>query len=305
MSAPRVSVVLAVDELATGLEVLAALAAQTIAAQLEVVLVGPGLAASAARFPAFASVVCVDRPVTPLSDARAAGILAGSAPLVFVAETHGLPRPDCLEQLAAACEAGADAAMPRFRNANPATARSWASLFATYAAFTGSDGGPVPGVSLHNGLFRRGPLAAVAAERPQGLVYGVGVSDELRRRGGRMVYVPRAEIDHLNVTRLRSLLFDRYAGARIWAGSRASLLSPAARAARILAFPVVPLLFLRAVVGTAGWRELRGERPRGTSAVLALGTVPTAVGEVLGYAAGVGSAAAQHVDLELHRRAHL
>lgn len=305
MTGPRVSVVLALDELETGLEALAALAAQTIAADLEVILVGPRLDASVERFPAFGSVVCVDRAVAPLADARAAGILRAGAPFVFVAETHGLPRPECLEQLVAACEAGADAAMPRFLNANPETARSWASLFATYAAFTGTDGGGIDGVSLHNGLFRRGPLAAVAAERSEGLVYGVGVSAELRRHGGEMVFVPTAEIDHLNVTRVRSLALDRFAGARIWAGSRARLLSPVGRAARILAFPLVPLLFLRSVTRTSGWSELRGARPRGTSAVLVLGTLPIAAGEALGYALGVGAAARQHVDVELHRRAHL
>ena len=124
-----ISAVLALDSMATGRAAIAALGSQTIAPSMELVLVGPKLEHPGAAADRIAEVTLVDAPIEPFSSARAAGIAASRGRVVFVAETHGYPRPDCLELLSDAIERGAGAAMPRIVNANPATARSWATLF--------------------------------------------------------------------------------------------------------------------------------------------------------------------------------
>jgi len=113
LTTPRMSAVLAVDAFATGAACVAALRSQTIAAELELVLVGPVLTLPEGVADGLHSVRLVDHECRELAEARAAGILEARAPLVFVAETHAMPDPPCLELLAGALDAGADAAMPR------------------------------------------------------------------------------------------------------------------------------------------------------------------------------------------------
>ena len=119
-----------------------------------------------------------------------------------MAETHGFPRPDCLELLVAALDEGATAVMPRLGNANPALLRSWASLFATYGAYTGTTPRQLTDVALHNGCFRREALAEVAACAARSRLRR-RVSERLRAEGCEMRYVPDAVLDHVNVTSLR------------------------------------------------------------------------------------------------------
>ncbi len=305
MSEPLVSVVLAIDSVATGEETIDALAAQTIAGRVEVVLVGPGLVVPPDRWSGLAGVTVVEADIRALASARAAGVLAASAPYVFIAETHGFPAATCLERLVAVAQAGADAVLPRFVNANPKTARSWASLFATYAAYTGPEGCDLRSVSLHNALFRRGPLVEVALREPLDLVYGVGLSAMFRDQRRRMRYEPEAILHHLNVSRPMSIVTDRFISSWLWAGMRRRRLSGLARAAHLVATPLVPLLFLGSVLRSDGWRALKPQMPRGTLSVLAVATLPVAAGEALGYATGAGDAERRHVDLELHRREHI
>ncbi len=81
--------------------------------------------------------------------------------------------------------------MPRIVNANPATARSWATLFCSYGSYTGSRPRRLAAVALHNGAFERRALTSVA-ERPSDLVYGVGLSRTLAAQGSDMQFVPAA-----------------------------------------------------------------------------------------------------------------
>ena len=95
--APRMSVVLVTDRYETIRGVVQRLARQTVADQLEVVLVAPssaGLEPDAADVAPFHAhrVVEVD-DIMPLWVSRAAGVRATTAPIVTVGETHALPRP--------------------------------------------------------------------------------------------------------------------------------------------------------------------------------------------------------------------
>jgi Glycosyl transferase family 2 len=304
VSEVAVSAVLAVDRLETGREALDALRRQTLAERLELVLVGPGVEPEAGLADGFGGLVAVDVPIHPLSSARAAGVAASRGRAVFVAETHGFPRPDCLEELLAVIDAGAAAAMPRLANANPETARSYASLFATYAAFTGSTPERVRGVALHNAMFRREALVR-AAWRPSALVYGVGVSRVLEREGAEMRFVPSAVIDHLNVVRPRGVVADRLTGGRMWAAVRSGTWSGPRRVAHALGAPLAPVVMAGRIFGSSGWRDLRPETPRWTGALVVAYAALQACGEAAGYLRGAGDTERRHLDLELHREAYI
>lgn len=301
MSEPLVSVVLATDVFATGAPCVEALRRQTIAPRLELLLVGPGLEAPEDLAKDLHTLRVLDVEFTALVEARARGILAASAPCVFVAETHAFPEPRCLELLATALDAGAAAAMPRFSNANPESASSWASLFATYGGFTGDTPYEPDAVPLHNGAFRRDVLQRVALENSDDLVYGVGISRILRAEGRRLFYVPEAVVAHLNVAQPQAIVWDRLATSRVWAGQRARTWSTGRRIAYAFGSPLIPFAFLAGVMRSDGWHVHRGELPRWTLSVLAFSTIPIAAGELFGYARGPGDAAERHVRLELHR----
>ncbi len=299
-----VSIVLVVDRVGTGASTVDALRRQTLASRLELVLVGPGLEPPPGLAAGLGSFVTIDSPTHPLSAARAAGIAASRGRAVFVAETHGFPRPDCLELLLEAIDAGAAAVMPRLVNANPATARSHASLFATYGAFTGPHARRLGVVALHNGMFDRVRLASVA-EHPSDLVYGVGLSEVLAREGAQMRFVPEAIVEHLNVVRPRGVLADRLMGGRLWAGIRSRSWSASRRAAHVAGAPLAPAVMSVRIFRSDGWRALGREAPRGTAALVVAFAALQTVGEVVGYLAGPGESERRHVDLELHREAYV
>src|SRR5947207_6557785 len=105
-SAPALSAVLATDRFETIDDVLRTFRAQTVACQLEVVVVAPdgsdlhlddGWSAGFAG----AQVVRVDSLV-PLGAARAKGVRAARAPVVYLAETHAYPEPTTFEPLLSA-----------------------------------------------------------------------------------------------------------------------------------------------------------------------------------------------------------
>jgi hypothetical protein len=297
------SVVLAVDRYETAAETIDALSRQTIAGSIEIVLAGPAVSVPDDRPRCFADIRVVAAPIDPLSAARARAILTCTGRHVFVAETHGFPRPDCLELLVAALDDGATAVMPRLVNGNPKLLRSWASLFATYGAYIGTTPQLLTDVALHNGCFRREVLAEVASA-PADLVYGVGLSERLRARGCEMRYVPDAVLDHLNITSVRGILLDRSFGGRLWASRRSAHWSRPRRLAHAVAFPLAPLVMTKRIVASEGWRQQGEARPRGTlAAVLAMAAVQ-AVGEALGYALGSGGSEVGHGPLELHRRSY-
>jgi hypothetical protein len=102
----ELSYVVVTDTLETILDVVRAVAAQTIRDRIELVIVCPSerdLELDTAEIRGIGAVRVVEvGAVVPLSPPRAAGILAASCPLVFVGETHSFPAPDCLEALLAA-----------------------------------------------------------------------------------------------------------------------------------------------------------------------------------------------------------
>ena len=91
------SVVLAVDRYETAAETIDALSRQTVAGSIEIVLAGPAVSLPDDRPRCFAGIRVVETPIDPLSAARARAILTCTGRYVFVGETHGFPRPDCLD----------------------------------------------------------------------------------------------------------------------------------------------------------------------------------------------------------------
>ena len=304
MSPVRMSAVLAVDAWGTAAETVEALRRQTIASALEVVLVGPDLDVPPGEAGPLATLRTVDSPIHPLSVARACGIAEARGDVVFVAETHGFPQPDCLERLLDVFSGSIVAAMPRLTNANPGSARSWASLLATYGGFTGHRSGPASYVALHNCAFERAFILRVA-RRPQDLIYGVGITDAIRRDGDKALFVADAIVEHLNVDVMHGVVIDRTVGGRLWAGLRSRSWSPVRRAVYAALFPAGAAVMTTRILRSEGWRDNRDSAPRGTAVLVAAWSLAQSLGEAQGYLAGVGECEERHLPIELHRRRYV
>jgi hypothetical protein len=302
--APELAYVLATDEVATVRGVLAALGRQTRADAIELVLVAPGELDTRA-VPANLGGLRVERCPSPIAlpVARALGIRAATAPLVFVGETHSFPEPEMVERLLAAFAEGWDGVVPAIVNANPGSARSWAGFLLDYGRWGARR--PAAAISdplVYNAAYRRDALLALG----EGLADAISSTDtDLQRAfhaaGRRVHFEPAARIRHLNVSRLGAFLRERFCcglllgrfRARRWPWHRRLLYAAAA--------PLVPVvLFVRSRRAIAA--ALAAERPpRATAIWIAVALVTRAAGEALGYlGAGAGSERVE-TEIEIHR----
>lgn len=306
----RMSIVLATDSWATILPVIRRLEEQTIRDEIEIVLVLPSAEAETVdveNLREFTQVRLVGvESIIPLGPARAAGVRAATAPLVFIGETHSFPHPDMVRVLVDAHESGWTVIVPAFHNANPDGAPSWAGFLAGYAAWTdGLPAGEIRNAPLFNVSYRRSFLLDLGDGLARVLTEGEDMMAALRERGGRIWFEPEARVDHANLSFLGPLLHQRFIAGRVIAGARGAGWAWPRRLAYALGSPLIPIVLLaRHRRGIA--RTIRQWRPpSGTLPVLILGSILEAAGEMLGYAHGEGSTTRARYDaLEVHRLTH-
>jgi Glycosyl transferase family 2 len=305
-----VSYVIPTDTFDTIRDAVHAVARQTIADRVELVLVCPSsrelqLGDVAVRGIGAVRVVEVGS-VGELSAPRAAGIRAASCPLVFIGESHSFPAPDCLDHLVAAHRSGDYAAvMPVIENANPEKAGSWATLMLTYRDWLEpAQRGEIRRISTYNACLRRDLLLAFGDRLDSMLDYGSGLDADLVARGGRLLIDPSARVAHLNVAG-RGLFGERYLSGRFWAVGRARRWSKTRRLVYIAGAPLLPVVIAGKALRSTQWAHHREQMPRGTLAAILVMAVAAAAGEVTGYIAGAGRAPGMLSEYELHRERYV
>ena len=308
-----VSVVLATSSARTVRRTLGCYRAQSVAARVEVVVVAPAseLAAIAVDdAPELARLVRVaaEEPFE-LARERARGVLAGTAPWVFVGETHSFPAPTMIERLLSALDEAPreDAPLcltPTIDNVNPSGATSWASLLIDYGAWgPGQRPADVVSPPIYNALLDRATVVARGSDLARALsphddsVFPLPAGSAARTR-----LVPEATIGHLNVERIADFVRSkRWLGLAI-GEARASRWSRVRSVAYAAASPLIAaLLFTRYL---AAMRAVGSARrlPFGTLPRLALGAIVRAAGEAQGYlGATPASVAARLQHLEIHK----
>lgn len=288
---PGLGIILATDSYETIRPVIRHLQRQTIRDQLEIVMVGDasltrGLDAAELTGFARVHVETVDS-IDPISAARAAGVRAARAPLVFIGETHTYAHPTWAERLVRAQTGDRAGLVPGFGNANPTSSLSWAIFLLDYGQWLylmparECDIAPT-----HNGAFRREVLLALGEDLDHALHQGDRLTVLLRAANHRLYFEPAARIDHLNTARWRPWVLERYLGGRLLAGRRASRWSWARRLVYFCGAPLIPVVLvvrLRKVIAAA---RRAGLLPRGTVAALLVGGTVSAGGEMVGYLLG-------------------
>lgn len=286
---PKLSVILATDEYATIESVVQCMRRQTIRESIEIVLVGRSkqdLSPALAYCDEFADVQLVESPVEDLATPRAAGVLAAKAPYVFIGETHSYPHPNLAELTLSIFESSdCSVITPCIANANPVNALSSAGVILDYGTwFLGLPAGEITLAPIYNAVYKK----SILLELGERLTPALGQADDLwvklRDEGHRILFEPRAQIDHVNVTMPWHWTLNRlYCGTMI-AGNRSKDWPAGKRIVYIGGSFLIPWVLYRRIQSgvSAG---MQGERrPVRTLAGIFTGLALRACGEVLGYA---------------------
>ena len=308
--AAELSAVLVTDELRTLAEVLGALREQSARERIELVVVAPAgvpVDLEAPELEGFAGVRRVEvGSLVPISAARAAGVRAATAPLVFVGETHAFPRPDFGEAVIAAHRRDVGAVVPAIEIENEHSALGWANHLLNYGPWIAPGRpGDLSRAPAYLTTYKRALLDPLDSELDVLFDAGAGLEERLLAAGHRVVLDPVARVSHAHVSRPRSWVVDRFLGSRIFAAARARSWSRAHRVFYCGCAPLMPVVYVGRTLGTTDWWSRRRRLPRGTLPAVVLGAIVSMVGEVAGCAAGAGSAHSRALDLELHRPKHL
>lgn len=311
--APEMSVLLVTpDDYQTIRRTVRHLRAQTVAGRLELLIIAPsrgGLGLVEREVGCFQSVRVVEvGEIERVAPAKAAGVAEASAPLVAFAEDHCYPEPEWAARLIDAHRQGWAAVGPAMRNANPLTTISWAGLYLNYGCCAGgANSGAARNLPWHNTSYRRQLLLDYGDELPALLAVEGLLLDDLRARGHGLYFEAEAPTSHVNISLLSSWVVHAFWGGRLFGAARARKQgwSVWRRLAYVCGGPLIPLVRLRRAVPvirrTGRGRELL---PRILPAMFA-GLIPHALGEVAGYALGVGDAERHYSFYEMKRARHV
>jgi hypothetical protein len=303
----RMSIILATDCYETIRPVVQHLRRQTVRRQLEIVMVTPdqeSLGLEPSELEGFAGVRVVPvESLHPLGVARAAGVRAARAPLVFIGETHTYGHPTWAETLIDAHGRPWAAVVPGFGNANPHNALSWAIFLLDYGYWLYAlPSQEAPMSPTHNVSYKRQVLLELGSGLEPALSQGDRLPIELRESGHHTYFEPAARLDHLNVARPGPWIRERFLGGLLLAGRRAQRWSALRRVVYFCGSPLIPaviLIRLRKPIGLA-LRNLR--LPAGTLPALVAGTLISTVGEMVGYARGADRTAdLAMMEYEVHK----
>jgi hypothetical protein len=302
------SVVLVTDHFSTIARVVRQLAAQTVHDQLEIVIVcstRQALEPDQDALSGFASVVVEETgTLHPLPAARAAGVRAANAPIVFLGETHSYPHPDFAALLMAAHRAHWDVVIPGFDNANEDGILSWAAFLADYGYWLHYlPEGRVGAAPTWNVAYKRSSLVDLGDNLASALANGDELASAFRARGRVIYFLPAARLDHANVSRrFREWIDERYLSGLLVGANRRSRWPLHRRWLHILASPLIPVVLLKRIAPAMRSARSRGRLPSFTLAALIAGVVIRSCGEFVGYLAGVRDDQEERMEeYELHK----
>lgn len=288
--------------------VLQELRRQTIADQLEVLIVAPndeGIDPShTAGFARFA--VITPESIDYNGQAMAVAVRAATAPFTVYAEEHTYLADDWAKRLLEAHRRGYQAVGFVMENANPGSLTSWAHLFGQFGNMVGPvASGEVGFLAGHHASYSRDLLLGYGPLLDEMLENESAIFLDLRRRGIAMYMAGDAISRHINVAKLGGLMQLDYRGQRGFAATRAKAgrWPWPKRLFYAAASPLVPPLRLARTLpyllrNPEGRRRLPWVLGPMSAMFLAGG-----VGEMLGYLFGAGHTAEDRLASELQREA--
>ncbi len=287
---------------------------QTIAHQLELILVGPteqSMAdASWEELSGFAAVQTITTAMAAQNVDKAAALAVPHATGEFVAliEDHAYPYPNWAEINLDIHRGGEWAAVaPLMVNANPKRMFSWTNLLIAYGpwsepAYEG-ERDAIPG---HNLCYRRNVLQQYGERLTEKLGRNGGLLEDLQEQGGRF-YQSNARLAHANPSRLAPTIKLRFNAGRLygWTRAQANDWTPLHRFLYIVGGPLIPFIRYRRLKSELFARGKRSHLVPRIWPALFFGLVLDALGQMAGYALGPGKSIDVLANFEMDRMQHL
>lgn len=297
---PALSVILGTDNYARIEHVVASLAKQTIAREIELVIVATDprdIHAHIDQASGFRNVqILPTHTLVPQSAARAIGVRAATAAFVFIAETHAFPDEQLAAKMVGILSGEWDVGVPGFRNSNPGNALSWAAFLSDYGAWADTlPAGEIQRTPSHDVGFRKSVLLEFGDRLENALNFGDDLYLGLQARGHRAFFEPSAGIQHVNINRFRAWVHERFVCGVLIGSYRSENWSLPRRLLYACASPLIPFVVLARV--HSGIRETgrKQKLPAGTHLAIVTGTFLKAAGEFRGYLLGAGASSELHM----------
>jgi hypothetical protein len=289
--------------------VLRHLHAQSVKAELELVIVAPvadAIALDAPELQGFWGVSVVPfGAVVSSAAARVAGVRAARAPVVAFVEDHSFPQPGWAAALIAAHRQPWAAVGPAVGNANPDSAVSWANLLIEYAQWLDpAAAGVVEHLPGHNSSYKRAILLEYHADLESMLDAETILHWDLRAKGHELYLEPAARTLHLNFTGMAASTRLRLHGGRLFAAARARSWPTVRRLIYTAAAPLIPAVRLQRIVAQTRQQRTAARLPLRAIPLLLMLLVCDAAGELAGYLLGAGGEAERTGEFEFHRDRH-
>ncbi len=289
------------------------LRAQTVANQIELVIVAPSAEAiadhSAEDFAGFHSVQAVfPGPIPNVDRAIVDGVYVAKGDLIAMIEDHAYPEPDWAWHTIESFKDGWGGAACTVVNANPDGLLSWTNLLIAYGPWTEpSRSGERPTLPAHNTVYRRELLLEYGESLRDKLGRSALLPADLQKKGHRLYFVSAARVAHVNPSRFSATANLRFNAGRLYGANRAreNDWTPLHRIIYVLGSPAIPFIQYRNLR-----RELfrNGRRKELLPRVLPglfLGSVLDTLGQVFGYAFGPGPSEGILAVFEIGRMRHL
>jgi len=224
--------------------------------------------------------------------AKAAGVMAASAPLVAFTEDHSYPDPLWAEALINAHYKGNFAVVGSVMlNANPHSNISWGSFLVLYspwmAARPQEEVKHLPG---NHSCYKRELLLSYCSRLSEMLEAESVLQWDLFNKGHHLYQEPMARVYHLNYSRLGPILSEYYLYSRIFAANRTHGWNGIRRMLYALGSPILPMIRLRRILKDVNRARLSMGMTLRALVPLFLTLCAGSVGELSGYAFGAGKA---------------
>jgi len=310
---PLSVVVVTADRFASIRKTVDALREQTIADQIELIVVGPEPAAledmtdaDAAGFGSMQTLF-TGAPIENVDHAGAVGLLAGESDVVAIVEDHAYPEPGWAQAVVDAHHGPWALVGAVVVNANPASPWSWSNQLMAYGEWTEPvEGGEMSNVSRHNVSFKRSVIEQYGDDLGKVFARGGGLLPKLRDQGQRFLLCDTARVRHLNPSRFRSTAELRFLAGWLEGGTRSARegWSPVRRAIYTLGSPLIPVVRFMKVRQKVLAPIHQGRRLRLLGAVLSALALDAA-GQAIGFCIGPGRTEKRLADFEHDRGRHL
>ncbi|MFC1967955.1 glycosyltransferase [Chloroflexota bacterium] len=299
------AIIVVPDKYDTARRTISHLRVQTVADQMEIVIVAPSqpqLGLVEADLACFHSwqVVQVGK-VTSIARGFVAGIRNANASIIVLTEDHSFPDAKWAELLIAAHQQHWAVVGPSMRNCNPDTTLSWADFYQAYGEWAYPvSSGVVRHLPGHNSSYKRDVLL----EYGDRLEYIMQAESVLHRhltaQGYEFMLESATCTSHLNFASWSSWIPARYYTGRQFAATWSLTWSGLHRLVFAVASPLIPWIRLWRIQKQIRRRQSYGFFIRVIPVIFA-GLVLEAVGQMMGYAGGAGNSIEKVAEYEFNR----